>query len=190
MGNPAGPSRKARALSGLIALAVTSFALVETASAQCADPLRMGVEQGEAQFRQTRRIKGVANPLVSTGTMAIRGDVLTWRVREPIDIVTTITPTGVTQSIDGAAPQRMAGGGAFEQSGLLRLVTGDLSQVERNYVVVRAPAANGAWRLTMTPKDAQLARFLTNVEVRGCTRVDGVLVRQADGDSIEIERRP
>ena len=48
----------------------------------------------------------------------------------------------------------------------------------------------GAWRMTLAPKDAQLARFLSTIEVRGCTRVDGVVVRQTDGDSIELERRP
>lgn len=172
-------------MSAILALAFAASA----EAAPCADPMRLGVEQGEAQFRQTRRIKGVANPLVSNGVMTIRGDVLTWRVREPVNILTTITPTGVTQSIDGAAPQKLAGGGAFEQTGMLRLLTGNFSQIERSYAVARAAGANGGWRLTLTPKDAGLARFLANVEVRGCTRVDGVLVRQADGDSIELERR-
>lgn len=190
MGNPAHPSQKARAVLALTAFAVVGLGAFETASAKCAEPTRLAVEQGEAQFRQTRRIKGVAQPLVSNGVMTMRGDVLTWRVRQPVDILTTITPTGVTQSIDGGAPQRLAGGGAFEQSGMLRLLTGDLSQVERNYTVARAPGPNGAWRMMLAPKDAQLARFLSNIEVRGCTRVDGVVVRQTDGDSIELERRP
>ncbi len=116
---------------------------------------------------------------------------MVWRVTEPLDIRTTITPAGITQAVDGGAPQSLGpqgGGDAFLSSaGLFDLLAGNFTALRTHYEVARdAPAASGAWRLRLTPRAASMARFVSHIAIGGCERVERVEVRQASGDWMEI----
>lgn len=155
----------------------------------------MQVEYGTMAFTQTRHLNGVRAPLVSRGRAVVAADRVDWRVTDPLDIRTTITPSGITQSIEGGPPQRVgpqAGGDAFLSSaGLFDLLVGDFSALSTHYTVFRgAPQANGAWSMRLTPRSEGLARFVSHIEVGGCERVSEVEVRQANGDWMEIALAP
>lgn len=165
------------------------------AHAQCADPFAMNMPLGAAPFTQTRHLSGVRAPLVSRGVATTSAERVDWRVREPIDILTRVTRAEITQSVEGGAPQRIGpqgGGDAFLSSaGLFDLLVGDLDSLNAHYQVTRgAPAANGAWSLSLAPRAAQLSRFVSRIEVVGCDRVERVEVRQANGDWMEIVLGP
>ena len=175
----------------VLAALILSFSGV--ASAQCADPMRLAAEYGAFGFTQTRHLSGVRAPLVSRGQAIVAEGRVDWRVTQPLDIRTVITAAGITQSVEGGPPQRVGGqGDAFLSSaGLLGLLSGDLSSLANHYDIARAPAAaNGAWRLRLTPKSAGMAQFVSYIEAAGCQRVSNVEVRQANGDWMEIALSP
>ncbi|MET0182283.1 MAG: hypothetical protein ABW199_05300 [Caulobacterales bacterium] len=188
MGNAA---RAAGKITAIFALAIAVFA--GSASAQCIDPMQTPLQTGVSQFTQTRHLQGVRAPLVSRGQANVTRERVEWRVSDPIEVLTTITPQGVTQSVDGGAPQRLgpqSGGGDpfLSSTGLFDLLTGDFAALRTHYDVATLPGGGGgAWRLAFTPKSATLARYISRIEVAGCTRVAHVSVNQANGDRMDID---
>ncbi|HVZ99886.1 MAG TPA: outer membrane lipoprotein carrier protein LolA [Caulobacterales bacterium] len=181
--------------AGALLVALIALGLASAGHAACVDPLAMPVQYGSAEFTQTRHLSGVRAPLVSRGRATIAAQRVEWRVTDPLDIVTTITPAGITQAVENGPPQRVGpqgGGDAFLSSaGLLDLLSGNVAALSTHYDVAREPAgANGAWRVRLTPKDAALAQYLARLEIGGCSRVEHVEVRQANGDWMEIALGP
>lgn len=144
-------------------------------------------------FTQTRHLSAIRTPLVSRGQAVIARDRVDWTVTQPVNIRTTITSAGITQSVEGGPAQRVGpqGDAFLSSAGLFNLLAGDFSQLSAHYDIARGAAgADGAWTLQLTPKAASLARFVSRIEVNGCRRVEGVEVRQADGDWMEIALAP
>lgn len=170
------------------------FVVSTPAYAACLDPNSIPVEYGTMSFTQTRHLNGVRAPLVSRGQAVVAQDRVEWRVTTPLSIVTTITPTGITQTVENGRPQRVSpqGGDAFLSSaGLFDLLTGDFASLNTHYAITRAaPGANGAWSMTLTPRAEAMTRFVSAIEVAGCSRVENVEVRQANGDRMEIALTP
>lgn len=165
------------------------------AQAACVDPNALQVEYGALDFTQTRHLSGVRAPLVSRGRATISAERVDWHVTDPLDILTTISLSGITQSIENGPAQRLGpqgGGDAFLSSaGLFDLLVGDFSALGTHYEIARAaPGANGAWSMVLTPRAAGLARFVSAIEVAGCERVSTVEVRQANGDRMDISLAP
>lgn len=154
----------------------------------------MQVEYGAMNFTQTRHLAGLRAPLISRGQATIAPGRVDWHVRTPADIRTSITSSGITQSIDNGPAQRVSaqGGDAFFSSvGLLDLLVGDFQALNTHYAIARAPGAAGApWNMRLTPRAAALSRFVSYIEVSGCQSVDEVEVRQANGDWMQIALAP
>jgi hypothetical protein len=174
----------------LVALLAACGMMLGAAHAQCADPFQVAAQTGTSAFVQTRHLTGVRTPLVSRGQAVVAPGRVEWRVTDPIDIRTVITPTGITQSVENGPAQTLGPQGAdpfTSGAGLFDLLVGDFAAVRTHYDIARlAPAANGSWRLRLTPRAAGLARFVSEIEVNGCSAIDGVAVRQANGDRMEI----
>jgi hypothetical protein len=155
----------------------------------------MQVEYGQVSFTQARHLNGVRAPLVSRGVAAIAPGRVDWRVTDPMEILTSITPTGITQSVEGAPAQRVGpqgGGDAFLSSaGLFDLLAGNFSALDAHYAVDRAPnSADGSWSMRLTPRAAGLAQVLSYIDVAGCEHVQNVEVRQANNDWMAITLAP
>jgi hypothetical protein len=153
------------------------------------------VEYGVFDFTQTRHLSGVRAPLVSRGRATVAAERVDWHVTSPLDVRTTITPSGIVQTVDGGQPQRVGpqgGGDAFLSSaGLFNLLAGDFSALAPHYTIAPRPAqTNGRWGMRLTPRAASLARFVSHIDVAGCERVDAVELRQANGDWMEIALAP
>jgi hypothetical protein len=165
------------------------------ARAACVDPAAMQVEYGQVAFTQTRHLNGVRAPLVSRGMATIAQSRVDWHVNDPIDILTTISPAGISQSVEGAPAQRVAVQGAgdafLSSAGLFDLLAGNFSALNTHYTVGRAASgADGAWRMRLTPRAAGLAQVVSYIEVAGCERVQNVEVRQANNDWMTIALAP
>ncbi|MFN3856750.1 MAG: outer membrane lipoprotein carrier protein LolA [Caulobacter sp.] len=188
MGIPANPARKAGAL--LVALGLIAGAPT-LARAKCADPYALRAETGRFDFIQTRRMASMKTPLVSRGVAEVKPGRVDWRVVDPVDVLLTITPGRITQSVQGGKAQAVGPASAdpfLRSSGLFEMLTGDFNALRRYYTVAGGPRAPGApWKLTLKPKDANLGRFLSTIEISGCNRAEGVLIRQGNGDTIAIE---
>lgn len=184
MGGAARLAGKARAL---LAAFVVVFA-GSVAQAQCVDPLSIPVEYGELSFTQTRHLSGVRTPLVSRGRAVIAPERVEWNVVSPVNVRTTITDAGITQSVENGPAQRVGpqGDAFLSSAGLFNLLAGDFSALSAHYNVTRGPVAASGWTMRLTPKAAQLSQFVSAIEVNGCERVQGVEVRQANGDRMVI----
>lgn len=190
MGRSAGAAGKACAV--LAALCLTLFAAAAEAQ-QCVDPMRLDVEHGAFSFTQTRHLSGVRAPLVSRGRAAVSAERVEWNVTQPLNIRTTITSAGVTQSVENGPAQRVGpqGDAFLSSAGLFNLLAGDFDALANHYLIApQAAGAGGAWTLRLTPKAEALARFVSYIEVGGCDRVSEVEVRQANGDWMEIALSP
>jgi hypothetical protein len=144
-------------------------------------------------FTQTRHLNGITRPLVARGRATIAAERVDWHVTTPVNALTTITPGGITQSIDGGAPQRVQAGGdaLLSSAGLFDMLTGNFDALEQHYAITQRPArADGGWSIRLTPRAAAMARALTHIDVAGCERVADVAVQQANGDRMEINLGP
>jgi len=175
------------------AVLVATFLLAAPASA-CIDPNNIRAEYGSMSFTQTRHLNGVARALRATGRATIAAERVDWHVTTPVNALTTITPNGITQSIDGRATAKVSakGGDAFLGSaGLFDMLVGNFEGLEQYYTITRGAArADGDWNIRLTPKAQSTARFLNYIEVVGCQRVEQVEMRQANGDWMEITLSP
>lgn len=191
MGNPAHPARKAVALAPLAVLGGCLIAAVAGPSfAACADPFKLKAETGSFDFKQTRRLSTMKTPLISTGVAAVKPGRVDWRVVKPVDVRLTITPGKITQSVQGGPAQAVGPASAdpfLRSSGLFEILTGNYDALKRYYTISGSPAAGAAWKLALKPKDANLGRFLSTIEIAGCARAEAVTIRQANGDTIAIE---
>ena len=191
MGNPAGFSKEIGAVPlKLLSISTLIFFLSPLAVAQtCIEPSDLAGQDGERDFQQIRQLEGVPRPLISNGRVSFSSDEVIWTVTSPLAIVTHISANGMTQSIEGSAPEPVGAGGAdnplLDQSGLLDLLRGDLSQIDRLYDVEQQQN-EASWALTMSPLNAEMAKYVDRVYVNGCDAVRGVSLHQANGDVISI----
>jgi hypothetical protein len=143
---------------------------------------------GDFAFRQTRKLASVPRPLVSEGVARIDKGKVVWSVRKPFAVETVITPSGMTQAVNGG-PAKAAGGGTVDpflrSSGLFQLLTGDYKALGRYYAISTSKGA-AAWRVSLTPRDKGMARFVSAIEVSGCTAPADVQIRQVNGDLMTI----
>jgi hypothetical protein len=164
--------------------------LAAPAVAACPAPEAIPAPRGEQAFVQTRTLKGLKKPMVSRGVFEVQGQEVVWTVREPIPIVTRISKAGVTQSVDGGQPEKLGPEGAdavLVQSGLMDLLRGDLSKLEARYAVKRGTRnAPEGWTLALTPKSAELKRWVGRLDVEGCGRIERISIRQANGDVMSV----
>ena len=172
-----------------------SIALAAPAMAECAKPEALAMVRGEHAFTQTRTLKGVARPLVSSGVLEAQADGVVWKVTSPIQIVTRIGPKGVTQSIEGGPEESVGAAGAnnpfFSETGLIDLLRGDLSKLETRYQIAQsARKTPEGWKLALTPKSASVTSYISSIAIEGCTRVESVAVSQANGDMMRIDLKP
>ena len=189
MGGAARAARKA----GAVLAALVLIALAGEARAECADPLALPVEHGTMSFTQTRHLSGVRAPLVSRGQAVTTADRVEWNVAQPIAIRTTITASGITQSVENGPAQRIGpqGDAFLSSAGLFNLLAGDFAALGRHYnVTPNRGGANGAWTVRLTPKSEAFAQMVSYIEVGGCERVSAVEIRQANGDRMEIALSP
>ncbi len=170
--------------------AAIAAAMATPAFAECAKPEAVAAPKGEQAFTQTRILKGLKRPIVSTGVVRVDGETVLWTVKEPIEIVTRITKAGVTQAVDGGAPEPLGPEGSdavLVQSGLMDLLKGQLAALDTRYSVKRVARPKGeGWKLDMTPKGDQLKGWISGLEVEGCNRIETVSIRQANGDIMNV----
>ena len=157
---------------GLTALASPRAPAAVPAPVPAATPVR-AVGEGEGvrarlaqpvvlrgQFEQSKRLEGFRQPLVSRGDfLLVRDRGVAWDTREPFASTTLLTrerlltrlPDGSQRVLlDAAGSPGMAAVNAL----LLALVAGDLPALAERFALDETLAADGSWRLVLTPDEA------------------------------------
>jgi hypothetical protein len=183
--------RWARAVA-LAAIATLSFAAFADDGVKLVhDRLKVApVLQGE--FEQTRTLKGFRNPLVSNGEFLVaRGQGVWWHTRQPFESTLVVTRTKLfTRNADGSAGNLMdaqAEPGLKQVNELIfSLLAADLDALADKFTVVAQPVGAAGWTLVLTPRDANLARFLVRATLAGERDVQTVRIEEARGDATQI----
>jgi len=169
---------------------LSAFLIAAAGAGDCTPPVDLVSEPATRAFTQTRMIDGIDRPLVSSGDMALSADEIVWTVTDPIEIITRVTETEMTQAVAGGAPEPVGGAAAagpiLSDSGLIDLLKGDLSNVDARYDVAETESASG-WTLTLAPKSAELADHILSIGVAGCEAVSLITLTQTNGDVVTVE---
>ena len=146
----------------------------------------------KGEFEQTKTLKGFRNPLVSHGEFLVaRGQGVWWHTQQPFESTLVVTRTRLfTRNADGSADNLMD---AQTEPGLKQvnelifsLLAADLDALADKFTVVAQPVGATGWTLTLTPRDANIAKFLVRATLTGERDVQAVRIEEARGDATQI----
>lgn len=187
MGNAANLARKACALSGLIL-----WAGIVHAQAACPSPETLKTPAFDRGFHQEKYLTGMDKPLLSEGRMTAKGNEVVWHMLKPFDVKTMITPSGITQSVDGGDAMDVGSGtgeiAASVARSMAAMMRGEWDAL-RAMFMVKLPddQARGDWQVGLTPLDDRLKSVLGVITVHGCSDVSSVDIVRPDGDREHIQ---
>ncbi len=180
----------------IVALAVFTAAgampaVAADAAALLRDRLKLApVLAGE--FEQTKTLKGFRNPLVSRGDFLVaRGQGVWWHTKQPFETTLVVTKTRLaTRNPDGSTTDLVdaqAEPGLKQVSELVfSLLSADLDGLAAKFDIAAQPVGAAGWSLVLTPRDANLARFLARATLAGERDVQSVRIEEARGDTTQI----
>jgi len=148
------------------------------------------VLQGE--FEQTKTLKGFKNPLVSRGQFLVaRGQGVWWHTQQPFESTLVVTRTRLfTRNPDGTTNNLVdaqAEPGVQQVNALVfSLLAADPEALADKFTVQAQPVGTSGWSLVLTPRDANLAKFLVRATLAGERDVQTVRIEEARGDATQI----
>jgi len=147
------------------------------------------VTQGE--FVQTRELAHIRKPLISTGRFVVaRGLGVIWEDVAPFVRTMRLTKDDILQTADGQTLMHLSADneptvGAV--TGILfGVLAGDFDALARSFDHA-GKVEGGRWRLDFTPRDANLARLIRQLVLRGARDIEQVEIVSAAGDVTRIE---
>ncbi|MDR1425081.1 MAG: outer membrane lipoprotein carrier protein LolA [Azoarcus sp.] len=147
------------------------------------------VTQGE--FVQTRQLARIKKPLISTGRFVVaRGLGVIWEDIAPFARTMRLTKDEILQTADGQTLMHLSADkepAVAAVTGILfGVLAGDLDALARGFD--HAGEVKGThWRLDFTPRDANLARLIRQLTLRGARDIEQVEIISAAGDVTYIE---
>ncbi|MCK9684292.1 LolA family protein [Scleromatobacter humisilvae] len=146
----------------------------------------------KGEFEQTKTLKGFRNPLVSRGEFLVaRGQGVWWHTKLPFESTLVVTRTRLfTRNADGSASDLVdaqAEPGVKQVNELIfSLLAADPEALADKFAVVAQPVGANGWTLALTPRDANLAKFLVRATLAGERDVQTVRIDEARGDTTQI----
>jgi len=172
----------------IAAIAIASLICICAADVSMGPTLAAG-QTLHGRFVQERHLQGLASTLKSSGSFLLApGKGLIWRIEEPIQTITVITPAGIRQIINGNVVQHIEAARlpfiAHFYDMLNGALMGDWSAMRHDFAV-KTTGDRGAWRTVLTPlrPDDPIAGILGSIVVSGGKMVDGVDINRPNGDS-------
>ena len=143
----------------------------------------------QGRFVQERHLKGLRSTLKSEGNFILApGKGLIWRIEQPIQTTTVITPAGIRQIISGSEVQKIDASRVPFISHFYDMLNGSLMgdwSAMRHDFAVNSTGDRNAWRTVLTPlrPDDTIAGMLSSIVIAGGQMVDSVDINRANGDS-------
>lgn len=175
--------------SALIAtIAIASLICIGAADVSMGPTLTAG-QTLHGRFVQQRHLQGLASTLKSSGTFVLApGKGLIWRIEDPIETITVITPAGVRQIVNGSEVQHVDSAKVPFVAHFYDMLNGGLMgdwTAMRHDFAVKTTGDRAAWRTVLTPlhPDDPIAGMLASIVITGGKMVDGVDINRTNGDS-------
>lgn len=189
-GGPGGENTTRSVIRSLVTVIATiGFAAVSFAQPAIGPSIAPG-QNLHGRFQQERHLKGITTvTLTSSGSFVLApGEGLIWRIEQPIQTVTVITPVGIRQIVNGSEVQRIEASHVpvitHFYDMLNGALTGDWSAMHHDFAV-QTTGDQRAWRTTLTPLRAAdpIVGMLSSIVITGAKMVDAVNIVRANGDS-------
>ena len=139
-------------------------------------------------FAEARFLKMLDKPLVVSGELAwLGGDQLQRRVDHPNAETASSANGEVTLQRAGKSARTFSLSHAPQLQVLLdsfvTLLSGDSSRLQQAFTISQTGQASGAWTLTLTPRDAKVAKTVTSIVIDGDGKQSRCMqMQEADGD--------
>lgn len=182
-------------LSGVLCLAAPSFAAEPAATTTLA---RIGAQIEQfpvvrAEFVQTKQMAALKRPLITTGRlMYSRQHGVLWQIEQPFRMSYILGEERIVEiGSDGVRRER----GVREIPGLaqvgrvFRAMLGANTTALQDYFDVAVQGEASKWDVVLKPRQAQLAQFLTGMQLSGARFVESITISEAGGDSTQIRFR-
>jgi outer membrane lipoprotein-sorting protein len=170
-------------ISGKTHLLLPSLLLTLCASASASEPAPAHTAFAEARFLQV-----LQQPLVVSGELSwLGGDQLQRRVDQPQRETSTIADGEVTQQREGRSARHFSLKRAPQLQVLLdsfvALLSGDAARLQKSFEITQTGEADGAWTLTLVPRDARVAKTVASIRIDGVGKQSRCMhMQEADGD--------
>ena len=195
--------KKIRSL--LVGLMIATAALVSPLPARAADVLNQigaQIEQFQvvrAEFVQTKQMAALKRPLVTSGHLTFsRQHGVLWQIEKPYRVSYVLGETKIVE-IGGSGSGSGSGGdgarrvretrdvpGLAQVGRVFRAMLGANSDTLREYFDVAAQGTPAQWSIALTPRQSQLARFLSGMQLTGGRFVEEIRISEAGGDDTRI----
>ncbi|WEN15337.1 outer membrane lipoprotein carrier protein LolA [Rhodanobacter sp. AS-Z3] len=139
-------------------------------------------------FAEARFLQILQKPLVVSGELSwLGGDQLQRRVDQPQRETATIADGEVTQQREGKSARHFSLKRAPQLQVLLdsfvALLSGDAERLQKSFEITQAGNADGAWSLTLVPRDARVAKTVASIRIDGAGNQSRCMhMQEADGD--------
>ncbi|MCX0499772.1 outer membrane lipoprotein carrier protein LolA [Erwinia billingiae] len=144
-----------------------------------------------ADFSQLREIKGMAQPLKSSGELLIAQDKgLWWHQAKPFPLTLVLDDKRMVQVMNGQAPQIITADSnpqMFQFNHLMRaLFQADRQVLEQNFSLDFSDLGQQKWQLVLTPKTSPLDKLFNTITLQGAEYLDAIKLNDRQGDNTDI----
>ncbi len=144
-----------------------------------------------ADFSQLRTIKGMAQPLKSSGQLLIAQDKgLWWQQSKPFPLTLVLDEKRMVQVMNGQPPEIVTADSnpqMFQFNHLLRaLFQADRQVLEQNFALDFHDLGQDRWRLVLTPTTSPLDKLFNNITLQGSAYLDSIQLNDRQGDRTDI----
>lgn len=174
--------------------ALATLVCVPVTHAQNSDPLLAKIahisakpEAMQANFKQTKQIKGFRAPVVSSGKIVLaRQRGMLWVTQAPYQSTLKITANGVVETQGGQSNQIANAQGMKNMTRIMSsMLSGDFSDL-RQYFRFAGSAKPTSWALHLTPMDEHMRRSIANIDLAGGQFVNRAVIYEISGDVTTI----
>lgn len=144
-----------------------------------------------ADFTQSRAIKGMAQPLKSSGQLLIaQQQGLWWHQAKPFPMTLVLDDRRMVQVMNNQPPQVVTADSnpqMFQFNHLLRaLFQADRQVLEQNFAIDFRDLGNDSWRIVLTPKTTPLDKLFNTITLQGGQYLDVIALDDKQGDDTHI----
>ena len=144
-----------------------------------------------ASYRQIRFVTGLNEPLESAGTLLLaRNTGLVWSQQEPFQVQYVMTDEVLLQQFPGQPRQVKKKADNRELFKFVSLVSSLFAEqgtgLEQSFDIDFAVQAGGAWKITLTPRAANIRKVFATIQLAGKQLVEDVEINEASGNKTLI----
>lgn len=146
-----------------------------------------------AEFVQTKRMAAMKRPLVTSGRLTFsRKQGVLWQIEQPYRMSYVLGETRIVEiGSDGARRVRETRDvpGLAQVGRVFHAMLGANPAALREYFDVAVQGDAARWTVELKPRQAQLAQFLTGLQLSGGRFVEEIRIGETGGDSTQIRFR-